>query len=61
MEIDWFGVAAVIAALSGLVVAMTGIVVAFRVASPRGRLKTRTKTDKSTSETLPPNPPEPGG
>lgn len=58
---DLVGIAAVIGALSALVVSLTGIVVAFRVVSPQGKYTTRSRTDDQTTNTLPPQPGKPPG
>jgi hypothetical protein len=57
---DLLGVAAVIAALSGLVVAATGMVVALRVVAPVGEPGSKVKVFKRRSRSLPPDSPKPG-
>lgn len=57
---DWLGVAAVIAAVSGLVVSATGIVVAFRVVTPAAGSKAKVEGPLPQSEPLPLGSPTPG-
>lgn len=57
---DLFGIAAVIAAVSGLVVSLTAMVVAFRVVAPVGEPGDKGKRRQSRSRALPPDSPKPG-
>jgi hypothetical protein len=58
---DLVGVAAVIASSSGLVVALTGTVVALRVTHAAVSPEPDQEHDQSTSQSLPRPPPKPGG
>lgn len=57
---DLLGIAAVIAAASGFVVAATGMVVAFRVSSPLWVTRGPVKLQSADPKRLPPDSPQPG-